>query len=413
MDLSVGPAADPVTKRSRSDDCPNVTNLPHQPQNAPAILPAHAVDPMKTTESITADRENIPEFNGAPQNNALDLTSHNVTMETGHLDTIISPSANVSINGEAHISLSQITFKRALHDDPQSKMFAYQGEYKGTDAVVVLERTAFSEESVKSIISHSISSGGDVNNIPSSMEYELSRDFVNDIYGKYDLTPNPTLNQIRTTIIHPASEKHIQKYSTQDIRVLRETIEDYHQITLPYLTSSNKLFSLDWVYNVLDHKAEVDRILFEDTDTEIGFILAPDFKWDQRTLSNLYLLAIVHKRGIKSLRDLTIEHVPLLRNILQKGTQAIVNKYLIQPDQLRIYLHYQPSYYHLHVHFTTISCEAPGSRCERAHLLDTVISNILLMPDYYQKATLSFPISSSDALYAEFHKKKEQAMNQL
>lgn len=36
-------------------------------------------------------------------------------------------------------------------------------------------------------------------------------------------------------------------------------------------------------------------------------------------LDDLYLIAICHRRGIKSLRDLTPEHLPLLRNILQEG----------------------------------------------------------------------------------------------
>lgn len=34
---------------------------------------------------------------------------------------------------------------------------------------------------------------------------------------------------------------------------------------------------------------------------------------------DLYLIAIVNKRNIKSLRDLTSEHLPLLQNIFQKG----------------------------------------------------------------------------------------------
>ena len=36
-------------------------------------------------------------------------------------------------------------------------------------------------------------------------------------------------------------------------------------------------------------------------------------------VDDLYLIAIVHPRDIKSLRDLTSEHLPLLQNIFQKG----------------------------------------------------------------------------------------------
>ena len=145
-----------------------------------------------------------------------------------------------------------------------------------------------------------------------------------------------------------------------------------------------------WVYNILEHKKEVERIAFEDTDPENGFILLPDLKWNGHTPESLYMLALCHKREIKSLRDLDAKHLPMLRNIRDEGCRAIKEKYGLNENQLRIYIHYQPSFYHLHVHFNALSNEAPGIYCEKSHLLDTVIDNIELMPDYYQKATLSF-----------------------
>lgn len=41
-------------------------------------------------------------------------------------------------------------------------------------------------------------------------------------------------------------------------------------------------FLLQWVYNILEKKAEADRIVFEDPDPQVGFVLLPDFKWDQK-----------------------------------------------------------------------------------------------------------------------------------
>lgn len=40
-------------------------------------------------------------------------------------------------------------------------------------------------------------------------------------------------------------------------------------------------------------------------------------------LEDLYLIALVHRRDIKSLRDLTAEHLPLLRNVLQEGKVSV------------------------------------------------------------------------------------------
>jgi len=44
----------------------------------------------------------------------------------------------------------------------------------------------------------------------------------------------------------------------------------------------------------------------------------PDLKWSGK-INELYLLAVIKKRNIKSLRDLTADHLPLLKNILNKG----------------------------------------------------------------------------------------------
>jgi m7GpppX diphosphatase len=59
------------------------------------------------------------------------------------------------------------------------------------------------------------------------------------------------------------------------------------------------------VFNVLEHKAESERIVFEETDPENGFLLAPDLKWDGKQMENLYIQAIIRKRGIKSIRYCT------------------------------------------------------------------------------------------------------------
>lgn len=198
------------------------------------------------------------------------------------------------------------------------------------------------------------------------------------------------------TTIYPATQKHIEKYSSQDIFLVEETPEMYEKITLPFIEKEQ--FSLDWVYNVLEHKREADKIIIEDLDPQLGFMLLPDLKWNGQKES-LYLQAIVMDRNIKSIRALNPTHLPLLENIKDKSLKAIKEKYDVDASQIRAYFHYQPSYYHLHVHFTFLKYDAPGIFCEKSHLLTTVISNIKLMPDYYQKATLSFVGRENDKLY--------------
>ena len=77
------------------------------------------------------------------------------------------------------------------------------------------------------------------------------------------------------------------------------------------------------MYNILEKKAEVERVVFEDSDPVTGFVLLPDLKWNQKQMENMYLVAICHARGIKSLRDLNQSHLPLLKNILLKGQVTV------------------------------------------------------------------------------------------
>ena len=133
--------------------------------------------------------------------------------------------------------------------------------------------------------------------------------FINNVLG------------IKATVIHPATEKHITKYEHQPLHLIEETPELYYSVTLPFLKSEQ--FSLQWVFNILDHKAETDRIIFEDPDSETGFVLCCDLKWDGKSIDTLYLLALPFKKGIMSLRDLTQKDLPLLKNIY---TKSIVSK---------------------------------------------------------------------------------------
>ena len=55
-------------------------------------------------------------------------------------------------------------------------------------------------------------------------------------------------------------------------------------------------------YTFLEKKKEQDRIIYENSDPVDGFLMAPDFKWTGKQVEDLYVLAIVHRRGIKSLR---------------------------------------------------------------------------------------------------------------
>lgn len=332
--------------------------------------------------------------------------------------------------------LAQFEPVRILNNNSTHKSVSLLGHYGNLSrdkfTIIVLEKTAFTEAQLRNysvVTKAAVTQTATTTTTLSESESEnssttaegvvaaersvfsskshLRTEFINDIYGNFLCVTDPEVNQLKVTIIYPATEKHISKYSAHARFLLEETADDYRSVTLPHLEQEQ--LSLEWLYNILEHRKEKDRIVFEDPSDEVGFILLPDLKWDGKTLEQLYLLALVRPKGIKSLRDLTPGHLPLLRNIREGGIKAIKERYGISSDHLRIYVHYQPSFYHLHVHFTYLKHDPPGIHCEKSHLLTTIIENLELVPDYYQRVTLSCVLSETDKLYAKLKAAKENA----
>ncbi|EDW66976.1 m7GpppX diphosphatase [Drosophila virilis] len=296
--------------------------------------------------------------------------------------------------------LTKFRLKRILNNNSKCKSITLLGTFPDlseTDAaIVVFEKNAYRESDVATGVSANKESEPEPKPSYFSTDLQVRTDFINNIYASFQCVPTQQLCAVKGTVIYPATDKHIEKYSICQKYIINETPDLYKSVTLPYISTSQ--FSLDWVYNILEHKQETERIVFEDTDPENGFILLPDLKWDGRNVDNLYLLGIVRKRDIKSLRDLNASHLPLLQNLRQSAKQAIQQRYGLNPTQLRMYFHYQPSFYHLHVHINPIRNDAPGIWCEKSHMLDTVINNLELVPDYYQRASLPFVLYEGNKL---------------
>ncbi|XP_028840726.1 m7GpppX diphosphatase-like isoform X2 [Denticeps clupeoides] len=166
--------------------------------------------------------------------------------------------------GECANVLSGFKVKSVLRDSARDKTIFIHGTVEDQEAVVILEKTPMRQDNLAEIFQKS----------------RLKRTTKNDIYSIYQLQPPAHLNEIKTTVICPATQKHVKKYLSQEMFLVEETGEDYLSTTLPYIESQS--FSVQWVYNILEKKAEADRIVFEDPDPDTGFVLLPDFKWDQK-----------------------------------------------------------------------------------------------------------------------------------
>lgn len=88
----------------------------------------------------------------------------------------------------------------------------------------------------------------------------------------------------------------------------------------------------------------------------------------------------------------------MLENILDKSLKAIEEKHGLPASRVKVHFHYQPTYYHLHVHFRHI-----GSRNDAPYIfLQSAISNIKLASDFYQRATLQFAVRENHPLYEKY-----------
>src|ERR1700761_9177500 len=111
---------------------------------------------------------------------------------------------------------------------------------------------------------------------------------------------------------------------------------------------------------------------------------------DRSTTTSLRLLALVQRRDIWSLRDLKKKHVPWLRKMRSMILDSVVSVYGpqtlkggaegVEQDELKLYVHYQPTYFHLHVHVFHAMCEAGNTQSVgKAVGLDAIISQLETM----------------------------------
>ncbi len=86
----------------------------------------------------------------------------------------------------------------------------------------------------------------------------------------------------------------------------------------------------------------------------------------------------------------------------------ILSKYGVSQKVIRAFFHYPPTFYHLHVHFTTLENRTCGCEVERGHLVSDVIDNLKLQKDYYQIKTLYYKVAINDPLYKLLEDTTEQ-----
>lgn len=175
--------------------------------------------------------------------------------------------------------LKGFVLEKVLQEDPKIRFASLLGSFETKDgekeaAILLIEKTHFSPTFYQNI-------GADGQE--ASLEHCSSLG-SNDVYNwilAWMPSNAPSLEEsggkeqdahVKLTLIRPATEAHIAKYSEQCKVMVTETPEMYRSIVLPWIESQPPERIL-WVYNILDKKKEVDTILYEHIGQH-GFIVS-------------------------------------------------------------------------------------------------------------------------------------------
>lgn len=286
--------------------------------------------------------------------------------------------------------IGNFQFQRILKNDPKEKTLVLLGLIDNKDAIVFLEKSHFNVDQGSFKVGDIIKEIRLINN--------------NDVYFWSSALIEHSLPEApsgKVNIIYPATETHIKKYEEQRVHYITETPEMYATYVKPYIESM-KGDRIKWVYNILFHGKESETFVYHDKDPDNGFVLLPDMKWDKVNMDSLYLCCIVNRCDISSIRDLNSSHVSFLENLKKKIITITCTTYSIKADELRVFVHYQPSYYHFHIHVVNLMHQGLGNgiAAGRAILLDDVIENLRLVLDYYQVRNLNYFLGENHGLWA-------------
>lgn len=284
-------------------------------------------------------------------------------------------------------------FTKLLNSDSQFKNISLLGTINGKDTIITIEKShfAFDDSEITNFINNNIT---DILQITNNDVYYWGLNLL-----KQDLDKNPSS---KLNLIYPATETHLKKFNKGKIHMITETPTLYLEIVKPYIETM-KGKRIEWVRNILYKGAESESVVFRNDD----FVLIPDMKWDGKNLETLYLCAIVLRDDISSIRDLNESHIEYLTDMQETIKSQVVNFYssgtsTVSKDRLRIFVHYQPSYYHFHIHVVNTSFPGIGEtiNCGRAILLSDIIENLrFLGPKGYLNRSITYGLNDNHDLW--------------
>jgi m7GpppX diphosphatase len=270
--------------------------------------------------------------------------------------------------------------------DQAGRRISLYGSINSQPGILILERSPF--PSSQTYLSHIPRILSSIQNLGANDIYfwylASSRPNSNDSPdGSREAIGDEGMQDLKVNLIYPCTAQHIKKYSSQGARLVCETAEIYKSKVRPYMENKRAEGRLNWVYNIIEGKTEVEDVIFRTplgSAGDEGFLLIPDLNWDRKTIPSLHLLGLVERRDIWSLRDLKKKHIRWLtemRELLLDSTVKCYQNKGVERDQLKLYVHYQPTYYHFHIHIVHVALEAGATQASgKAIGLESIIETL-------------------------------------
>ncbi|EAU86307.2 mRNA decapping enzyme [Coprinopsis cinerea okayama7 len=279
--------------------------------------------------------------------------------------------------------LQAFEFTRILNEDPLTHTLTLLGSLRTEQAIIRIEKTPLNASDASKFLRPG--DGGLVRRI----QLEESTDIYTWLFGWLEGERVP---DVKINVICPATETHIRKYTRQEQVMVRETPELYESVVKPYVAEFPPSRT-QWVENILNGQSEKDKVLYSDGE----FMILPDMKWDLKTVSSLYLMALVKDRSIRSMRDLQSKHVPLLKAIRDQAERIVQESY---SKALSSHLFAD----HFHVHIVNVNYQGGllGMTVGQAHLVDDLINQLELDGTLLQRRTLYYSLGDQHELLRRF-----------
>ncbi|KAI1823618.1 scavenger mRNA decapping enzyme [Xylaria intraflava] len=305
----------------------------------------------------------------------------------------------------AEALIPKFQFERILDQDLAGRRIKLYGQVDSQPALLILERAAFPDATEY------------LSTLPANLR-SITNLGNNDIYAWFLGSGGPILRDgekdrfadFKIDLICPCTDKHIQKHSRQGFRFVTETPEIYRDKVRPFMRAAREEGRLNWVYNIIEGRKEVEDVIYRTPlgrDGDEGFLLLPNLHWDRETIEALHLLGIVERRDIWTLRDLKKKNLPWLRHMRAKLLDATVKTYpQIEADQLKLFCHYQPTYYHFHIHIVHVMLEANATQSlGKAVGMDSIIEQLENMKGGeetgMESVSLSYTVGEASDLWVD------------